>query len=83
MERDCCKFICGAPTIFQNYEIEQKSNSVFILLLMSVVLLCGYSLLGGLHLFSKMYCSVFLFFFVCFFFCFFLFFLFVCFLCPA
>ena len=25
MERDCCEFICGAPTTFQCYGIEQNS----------------------------------------------------------
>ena len=24
MERDCCKFICGAPTTFQGYGIEWR-----------------------------------------------------------
>ena len=26
MERDCCKFICGAPTTFQGYGIEENRN---------------------------------------------------------
>ena len=28
MERDCCKFICGAPTTFQGYGIESNRRSV-------------------------------------------------------
>ena len=27
MERDCCEFICGAPTTFQGYGIEYRKNS--------------------------------------------------------
>ena len=26
MERDCCKFICGAPTTSQGYGIEKKKK---------------------------------------------------------
>ena len=26
MERDCCEFICGAPTTFQGYGIEEKRS---------------------------------------------------------
>ena len=28
MERDCCKFICGAPTTFQGYGIEWNRREV-------------------------------------------------------
>ena len=28
MERDCCKFICGAPTTIQGYEIEKNRKHV-------------------------------------------------------
>ena len=36
MERDCCEFICGAPTTLQAYGIEQKKidcNRVYIMIL--------------------------------------------------
>ena len=29
MKRDCCKFICGAPTTFQGYGIEQNRTVWF------------------------------------------------------
>ena len=28
MERDCCKFICGAPTTFQGYGIEKNRKNI-------------------------------------------------------